>query len=180
MKIFNLFALLFLMTMPMAHAQDASVPAIEIISPYAFATAPGAMNGAAFMVIQNNTNADDTLIAAKSDVAAITEIHQNLIDPDDGMMMMRKIKSLAIPAAGQALLEPKGYHIMVIKLKEPLTLGQTFALSLTFEKAGVIDFNVPIIQAGTKPTGHEHDMTQTKDRGFFKNMLSKVGIIFND
>jgi len=99
--------LMLCFTVP-AMAQDKS--SIEIIQPYAFATTSAARSAAAFMVIQNNTNADDRLIEAASSISEITEIHQNLIDPDDGTMMMRKIKGLDIPANAAATLEPKGYH----------------------------------------------------------------------
>ncbi len=123
---------------------------IQIKQPYAFATLPGASTGAAFMVIQNKSDGD-RLIAAKSNIAHITEIHQNLIDPDDGRMMMRKIPTLEIPAKEEMVLQPTGYHVMFIKLKEPLTMGFEVPLTLTFEKAGDVELRAKIIAPGTKP-----------------------------
>ena len=105
------------------------------------------------MVLKNNSGVADSLIKAESSVAEINEIHENIIDPDDGKMMMRKIKSITVPANGTVALEPKGMHIMLIKLKEPLTLGESFPLTLTFEKAGVQNVDVKIIQPGGVPEG---------------------------
>ncbi|MEM9469293.1 MAG: copper chaperone PCu(A)C [Pseudomonadota bacterium] len=124
---------------------------ITIEKPYAFATMPGVTTGAAFMIIQNNGDTDDRLIAAKSDVAKITEIHENLIDPDDGTMMMRKIKGLDAPAGKNVVLEPKGYHIMFIKMTESLTMDGTVDMVLTFEKAGEIPVTAKIMAPGIKP-----------------------------
>lgn len=129
---------------------DISTLPIKIENPYAFATLPGASTGAAFMVIKNKDDADK-LISASTPFAEITEIHENLIDPDDGTMMMRKIKGLDISAKDEAILKPTGYHIMFIKLREPLTIGIDVPITLTFEKMGDLEINVPVIAPGTKP-----------------------------
>jgi hypothetical protein len=136
---------------------------IKIEQPYAFATMPGGSTGAAFMIIHNEGEIDDRLINAQSNIAEITEIHENLIDPDDGTMMMRKIRGLDIPADGKEILEPKGYHIMFIKLKEPLTMGQSVPVTLEFEQAGLKKIDVDVLAPGVTPDmqdahhhGHQH------------------------
>lgn len=126
-------------------------PIIEIQNPYAFATMPGATTGAAFMLIKNTGDLDDKLIGAQSKVAEINEIHQNIIDPDDGKMMMRKIKDIPLPMKGEVSLKPKGYHIMFIKMKKALTIGNSIELTLLFEKAGEIKVSIPIVAPGIKP-----------------------------
>lgn len=129
---------------------------ILIEQPYGFATLPGTTNGAAFMVIKNIGSEDDKLTGLKARFAGISELHENIIDPDDGTMMMRKISDITIPAGGEAVLEPKGKHLMFLKLKEPLTLGQKTPITLEFEKAGDIKVELDIIQPGALPTGHNH------------------------
>lgn len=129
---------------------DPSTLPIQIEKPFAFATIPGASTGAAFMIIKNKGNEADRLIGASTPLAEITEIHQNLIDPDDGRMMMRKIKGIDIPAKGQAILKPTGYHVMFIKLGGPLKIGIDVPVTLLFEKMGEIEINVPVIAPGTK------------------------------
>jgi len=124
---------------------------ISINQPYAFATVPNARSAAAFMEIANHTGEDDTLLSVKSNGSEITEIHENMIDPDDGMMMMRKIRKLDIPAGETVTLEPTGYHIMFIRMTETLKAGESFPLTLTFEKAGAIETAVSIVPPGQKP-----------------------------
>lgn len=129
---------------------DPALLPVQIKEPYAFATIPGAAAGAAFMVITNKGE-EDKLLAANSKIAEFTEIHQNMIDPDDGTMMMRKVSGIVIPPKAKAVLEPTGYHIMFLKLKQPLTIGIDVPVKLAFEKAGIITVNVKVIAPGTKP-----------------------------
>jgi copper(I)-binding protein len=56
----------------------------------------------------------------------------------DGMMSMREVASIPVPAGEQVVLEPGGYHIMLIDLTAPLVEGETIQLALQFEKAGMV------------------------------------------
>ena len=178
------FSLSFLLSPAQTQAQEteaitaaAAVETILIETPYAFATMPGGVTGAVFMKIKNTGNTDDSLIKVKSTVAKHTEIHENEIDPDDGKMMMRKIKNVPLSTNGEAVLEPTGKHIMLIKLKEPLTLDSTFPLTLVFKNAGEKIITVTVIQPGTKPdmeeegeeeghSHHDHNMDHDKTDNF--------------
>lgn len=132
---------------PLVFAQGSGDP-IDAENVYAFATPETAKTGAVFMIIKNNTGADDTLRSALSDAADIVELHENSIDNDNGRMIMRKIDAITIPANSAAFLEPKGKHIMLIGLKQPLKEGVNFSLTLNFANAGVITVPVKIVPAG--------------------------------
>jgi len=56
------------------------------------------------------------------------------MDGDDmgGMMQMRQVSSIPVPAGTTVTLEPGGLHIMLIDLAAPLTAGQTFDMTLEF------------------------------------------------
>lgn len=124
---------------------------IEVSEPYAFATIPGARTAAAFMTIKNKGEVAEKLIGAESPVAGIVEIHENIIDPDDGTMMMRKIKGLDLAVGQDVVLQPKGYHIMFMDLQESLAIGQTFNLTLLLESGGVVKTKVKIVPPGRTP-----------------------------
>lgn len=111
-----------------------------------------AANGAVYMVIRGG-DVDDALVAAAVDptVAAEVQIHETaMTDPASGdmdgemgsdttmapTMEMRQVDSVAVPAGGSVSLEPGGYHVMLMGLPEPLEVGSTFELTLTFETAG--------------------------------------------
>jgi len=91
--------------------------------------------GAAYLVIHNDTDDDDALIGASSPVAEVVEIHQSSMD-DEGVMSMSRVDEIPIPAHGDAVLEPGGYHIMLINLLKPLTAGMDVEITLEFLNAG--------------------------------------------
>jgi hypothetical protein len=64
---------------------------------------------------------------------------------------MRPVAALDIPAGQPVTLKPGGEHIMLIGLQHPLREGQTFPLTLNFEKAGARTVTVAIEKAGAMP-----------------------------
>jgi periplasmic copper chaperone A len=66
-----------------------------------------------------------------------------------GMVMkMRPLAGLDIPAGQPVTLKPGGEHIMLLDLNGPLREGQSFPLTLTFEKAGTREVSVAIEKPG--------------------------------
>lgn len=53
-----------------------------------------------------------------------------------GMMTMRPVEEIPIPAGATAVLQPGGYHVMLLDLVEPLVAGDTLEITLTFATAG--------------------------------------------
>ena len=51
---------------------------------------------------------------------------------------------LEIPAGGSVELKSGSFHVMLIGLKEDLTSGTSYELTLTFEKAGDVTIVVPV------------------------------------
>jgi periplasmic copper chaperone A len=118
---------------------------------------------AVYLDIDNPTDHDDALVAASvpPEVAAVVELHETYVmetvedgmdtasghggsDGDDpagdhdgmGMMGMREVASVPIPAGETVALAPGGYHIMLIDLVTDLVPGDTFEVTLEFERAG--------------------------------------------
>lgn len=135
---------------------------ISITQSYAFVTAPSAVNGAAFVTIDNE-GGDDRLITAAADISQDVEIHEMVME--GGVMKMRALtEGLAIPN-GVTELSPKGNHIMFLGLKKPLEEGGTFDLTLTFENAGEMTFPVMVTRPGQKPAMEEHDHDHSAEDG---------------
>ncbi len=76
-------------------------------------------NGAVYMAVKNHSDQADELVAALTDVANVVELHKSEVN-DQGVMVMLKQDSFPLPARGEFLLEPGGYHIMVLGLKRDL------------------------------------------------------------
>jgi Uncharacterized protein conserved in bacteria len=124
---------------------------VTVTQPWARSTpAPGGA-GAAFMTISNAGATADKLVKATSPVAGAAELHTHLMD--GGVMRMRAVPAIEIPAGGSASLAPGGLHVMLINLNAPLTEGTSFPLSLTFEKAGEVTVTVPVMGPGSMGPG---------------------------
>ena len=57
---------------------------------------------------------------------------------------MRPVNALDIKAGTGVSLSPGGYHIMLIGLSAPLSVGDQVELTLTFENAGKINITAPV------------------------------------
>jgi copper(I)-binding protein len=55
-----------------------------------------------------------------------------------GMMNMRQVESIPVPAKGSVELKPGGYHVMLIGLTKDLKAGDTLPVTLTFEPGGTV------------------------------------------
>ena len=108
---------------------------------------PGSMAGAAFMTIENTGDSDDRLVDAAAEVAEKVELHTHKHGSDGTMQMVHVPEGFAIPAHGTHVLERGADHVMFMGLKEMPADGATVHLTLTFEKAGAIELDVPVDNA---------------------------------
>lgn len=132
-------------------AQSSSDGSIEIDSPWARATVAGVPTGGTFMTIVNKGAMDDRLVSASTPAADMVELHRT--ENDNGVMKMVAIPEIDVKAGQKVALAPGGYHIMLMDLKAPLVEGQSFPLTLVFDKAGKIDVMVKIGKAGAMGSG---------------------------
>jgi copper(I)-binding protein len=93
--------------------------------------------GAVFMLLKNGGGEPDRLAGGQTDVAEVVEIHETVME-GEVMKMQMLPDGLEVPARGEVLLKPGGYHIMLIGIKRDLEVGDTFSLDLQFEKSGTI------------------------------------------
>ena len=73
---------------------------------------------------------------------------------DGAVMRMRPVEGIDLPPGQAVALKPGGYHIMLMNLRAPLTVGQTFPLHLTFANSPAEDVQVMVQPASA--TGPEH------------------------
>lgn len=83
----------------------------------------------AFMQLQSAQDAK--LVSAQSPVAGVVEVHEMAMD--GGVMKMRAVPSLALPAGKAVELKPGGYHVMLMDLKGQVKDGDTVPVTLMVE-----------------------------------------------
>jgi copper(I)-binding protein len=102
----------------------------------------GGANGAVYMTIRNMSGAPEKLLKAESAVAKSIELHT--MADNNGVMQMRPVAAIDIPANGEVQLKPGGFHVMLIGLTKDLKAGDKLPLKLTFEKAGTLDVTAEV------------------------------------
>ena len=125
-----------LFTAPVS-AHEYKVGTLTIGHPWARATPKGASVGAGYLTITNTGKSSDRLLSGTTDVAQRFEVHEMTMD--NGMMKMRPLPNgLEIKPGQTVTLQPGGYHVMFVGLKQPLVKGEHLNATLTFEKAGKV------------------------------------------
>ena|SRR5437762_707945 len=130
-------------------AQEYRLDPFLIDRPIARATAPGATTGVVFFTISNAGNTTDRLLRASTPIAAGVALHQMAVD--EGMMKMRAVPSLELRPGARLELQPGGYHLMLLGLKQPLKAGEKFPITLIFERAGALTVPVQVEALGAVP-----------------------------
>jgi len=111
------------------------------------------------MFVQITSAQGGRLVEARSPVAGVVEIHEMAID--GGVMRMRAIPGLELPAGKPVELKPGGYHVMLMDLKQPLKEGDTVPVTLVVEgrdgKRESIEVQAPVRPlAASMPPAHKH------------------------
>lgn len=105
---------------------------LSVTHAWAAATAPGQEVGGAYMDISSDMDAK--LVRAESPAAKKVMIHNMMMK--NGVMEMRAMKSLAIPAGKTVRLSPDGMHLMLMDIRKPLLQGEHVPIKLTFVHGG--------------------------------------------
>lgn len=143
-------ALLLAAALPSA-AQTGSV---TVEQAWARPTVAGQKVGGTYLTLNNGGGAD-RLLGASSAAAAKVELHSMKMDGD--VMRMRKVEAVDLPAGQTVALEPGGYHLMLVGLKQPLKAGASFPLTLRFAKAGELEVEVKVQKAQKAAPAGEHE-----------------------
>lgn len=160
--VFKSLILILTSTLPLATAvaDTSAVPVptmaerISVQSPWARLMPPGQPNTAAFMLLENVSEEDVALVAARSPASEVVELHTHT--EEDGMMRMREVAQIDVPAGGRAELRPGGLHVMLIGLVEPLSPEVPVAITLVFADDSTLEIEAPTRHPRDMPGGGHH------------------------
>ena len=133
---------MFLLLLPATALADP--PPIKVDNVWSRAAIVG-HEGVVYLTITNAGPAD-SLTSVSTPVAAMADLHRTI--NDNGVMKMRPVRSLAIGQGKTVTLAPSDYHIMLMNLRQTLKEGDTFPITLTFEKAGNVTATASVEKAG--------------------------------
>lgn len=127
---------------------------VQVEGAFARAVPPGQTNSASFMSLSNQDDADHALAGAESDVSEVAELHTHLME--DGMMKMRRVEQIDLPAGATVNLEPGGLHVMLIGLEKQLTPGKDVEITLVFEDGSRTTLKAPVKKVEVKMDHQKH------------------------
>lgn len=153
----NRFSLigLFLMSLCQTVSAASVADGIMVNDPYVRAVPPGQPNSASFMALHNTGKQGSALISASSPAAEVVELHTHTME--EGMMRMRKVEKIDLPAGELVKLQPGGLHVMLIGLKQKLVPDEKVSLTLMFEDGSSLKVDAPVrkLMMQMKQSGEE-------------------------
>jgi periplasmic copper chaperone A len=137
-----------------AHAQKTSASPVTVSDVWAKTTVPGGSVSAAYMHIKST--APVKLVKAETPISGNVEIHD--MKMKDGVMEMKAMDALDVPANKLVELKPGGTHVMLMKLNKPINKDDKVPLKLTFEGGGKKLFTMDVEAKGQEKdtSAHKH------------------------
>ena len=139
-------------SLPLMAVQDAA-GSVSVTDPYVRAVPPGQKSSAAFMKLRNASDVEHAVVSADSAAAEIVELHTHV--KEGGMMKMRQIETITVPAGSETVLKPGGLHVMLINLKQVLKAGDSVSVTLVFEDGSKKEVRAPVRKIRTRMQ-HKH------------------------
>lgn len=103
---------------------------LSFVDPHVRLMPPGLKVSVGFVKIKNSSDKPIELISATSTWAKTIELHIHALE--DGVMAMRQVDKMVIPANGEFALKSKGPHLMIFKIQEELKEGREMEMNLKF------------------------------------------------
>jgi copper(I)-binding protein len=122
---------LFVIALTLVASASSASDELIISDAWVRATPPGKMMTAGYASIENMSKDVITITGVSAQVAGHTSLHETRIERDRSTM--RPVAELSIQAGERVSLKPGGLHIMLMKLSEPLTDGQSIDICLELE-----------------------------------------------
>ena len=119
-------------------------------------TVPGQSVAAGYLKLRSTDAA--ALVGIRTPVTPEAAVHE--MSMQGGIMKMRPIKRLTLPAGRLVELKPGGYHVMLTNLTKPLKEGEKVPLTLTIERQDKgreeIEITAEVRSAAPGGSVHEH------------------------
>ena len=122
---------LFVVALTLVASASRASDELIISNAWVRATPPGKMMTAGYAAIENVSRDVITITGVSAEVAGHSSLHETRVERDRSTM--RPVAQLSIKAGERVNLEPGGLHIMLMKLSEPLSDGQSIDICLELE-----------------------------------------------
>lgn len=111
--------------------QAQSSSSLEVVDATVRVPLPGKNMTSAYLLLRNTSDKPMTLTGVTAAFAQRAEIHSHQMV--EGMMRMRPVESVTVPAQGTLRFQSGGHHIMLFNLDRRPRTGDPLHLTLSFE-----------------------------------------------
>lgn len=135
----------------------ANAEELLVSDPWIRSAPPRAPALGAFMVLENNSDVEVSVVDARSSLQVDrVELHRTVMA--DGVMKMIPQKSIPVPPNSSTVLKPGSWHVMLIGPKKVPAMGEAVQLTLILGD-GTEQVIVATVRQGEKMMdGHSHEM----------------------
>lgn len=139
------------------NAFTVNAEALLVSDPWIRSAPPNAPALGAFMMLENNSGADISVVDARSSLeVSRVELHRTMMA--DGVMKMVPQKSIPVPARSSTLLKPGSWHIMLIGPKKVPAMDEVVRLTLVLSDGTEQVVAATVRQGNKMKDGHSHEM----------------------
>ena len=121
---------------------DAPGAGVEVSNLWVRAMPPSAAVAAGYLTLHNTAARPLRLLAVESPMASVVEIHE--MRNADGMMQMRQVQHLKVPAGESINFAPGKHHLMLFDVAEPPALDTSFPVTIEFNEGEKLTFDVKV------------------------------------
>lgn len=119
-----------------------ALAAVTVEKPWAPPSLAGSTTGIAYLTLRSDS--DDALVGVSSPLVTSIEMHTHLMDGE--VMRMRQLASVPLARGETVVFKPRGLHLMLFGLKQPLTEGMALPLTLRFAHAKPVSIRATVSQ----------------------------------
>ena len=154
--------LFFFVLFSITAATAATAGKLEIHDAWVREAPPMAEVMAAYLTLHNHSAKTYTLTSVSSPDFERVEMHRT--EQHDGMTTMLPVSRVILSANGSVSFQPGGMHLMLMKPKKHLMVGNSVSLTLLFSDESSMTITAPVKKA-TGEDGHamHHDMHDMHD-----------------
>jgi len=136
-----------ILTLSVAHAETA----IKIDDAWVRSAPPSAKVMAGYMKMTNHSLKTITVTDINSPQFKKVEVHRTVMH--EGMMHMEKVEPLNLDSHQQLILEPGGYHLMLIKPVDVIAEGEQVHFNFSFDNGDKLSLMAEV-KDGEEQMGH--------------------------
>lgn len=142
--------ILALLSVTPALAQAAAPTAdVQVSDAYIRTMPPGRTTTAGFLAVTNNSGQSCQLLGATSTVSKRLEFHEH--QHMQGMIKMRPVSMVVVPAGETVVFEPGALHIMLFNIDAEIQAGDITQMQLITDQCGSISFDAEVRSLLAKP-----------------------------